>query len=171
MVSNQTKKYASLYLSDKFINIKAYSGYRSMMRDPKATDFLLDIDVPLKDLGNAILRSVRESRHIPLEDLDRFIKEFEQGREAWIQNICLRYKIRNQSELFKKIACCSIEAYNNLLIFMPNHHERGDAWSSTLGGESDYITIPADSALEQIGEAMWQALRRCTGRRPDMLGQ
>lgn len=170
-MSNQTNfiPLVSLLLTDKILKISAYSGHGMMREDPDVTPIFLTTQYEPTQLGIVIVNLLLESRFIEAADLPLFRKRFEEHQKTANTKIAETYGYRRESDIYTKAASCNVEGDNNLIIFQPLHHKRGDHWEPTYRGEADHVVIPSDSTPEEIGKAAWLALSRCTGRRPDIL--
>lgn len=170
-MNNQTNftPLVSLLLTDKFFKISAYSGHGMMRADPDVSPIFLNTQCETNQLGIVIINLLLESRFIDAADLPLFRKRFEEYQKTANAKIAETYGYRRESDIYTKAASCSIRKKDNNIVIMPWHHVRGDAWEPTHRGEADYVVIPYDSTPEEIGKAVWLALSRCTGRRPDIL--
>lgn len=171
MIKDTHKKELSIKMNNDFIYFHARSGYRMLVDDLDAAPIFLNLNAPIIEYGQAILTTIDQSKFIPWDISRQLYSHTEQYYKDWVTNLMEKFNYKTKSALFSKMASCSVILDGNELVFQPTHHERGEAWTSTFRGEADYVRISADSPPEKIGEAMWQALRRCTGRRPDILDQ
>jgi len=58
---------------------------------------------------------------------------------------------------------CGIELDGNIIIIRPSYHEKLEAWGGNGFTEKDYVKIPVDSSLAEIGAGLRLAFSRCTG--------
>lgn len=160
---------ASILLTDKFMKVSSYSGYRLLCEDPDGPLIFTDYREHPLAIGEAVNIALDCSRIISIDNLKNFDKEVHEYQKTANAKIAETYGYRRESDIYTKAASCSIRKKDNNIIIMPWHHVRGDAWEPTHRGEADYVVIPYDSTPEEIGKAVWLALSRCTGRRPDIL--
>ena len=160
---------AILLLTDRFMKISSYSGYRLLCEDPDgALIFMGYREHPLA-IGEAVNIALDCSKIISIDDLKNFDKDVHEYQKTANAKIAETYGYRRESDIYTKAASCDIERRENSIIIQPQHHVRGNAWEPTHRGEADHVVIPSDSKPEEIGKAVWLALSRCTGRRPDIL--
>lgn len=162
-------KYCHVSVNEKLICISAYSGYRLLRMDPEASCYYLNIDESAQKIGETILISLKESRNLTYEESVALFVSSDHHYKKWIDEMGERGGYKTKRALFKRMANCSVELEDNTLIFRPYHHDKLEGWEPTFRGEADYIRLPINSSPEKIGEAFWEALRRCTGPRPDFL--
>lgn len=157
------KKTVGVENNGDFISIQAYSGYDSMMPDPTATEYFFVADVLNETLGTAVLEAFKQCRLLSYEEARILARETDQLYADWIQKTISRYGYNTRRELFVNMKTCLIEYHENVLVFLPSHHEELEMW---VGHSVEYekrIKIPVHSSAAEVGATLRLALNHCTG--------
>ena len=144
-----------------FIGIESYSGYALMAADPEAPEHLLNVDTPDEVVGAAIVEALENSRALSLEEARNIKLKLQENYKAWIQRIMEKYGYKTKRALFKNMKSCGILRREDLIIIKPSNHEKLEGWSGDGISTEDYVRIPADSSLSEIGAALRLGFERC----------
>lgn len=162
---NPTKKsWAEAKANQEFIELETYSGYWNFLPDPHGKKFHFPITVSDEELGRGVLEALSASRILKPQENPAFfdIQRVSHGYQNWVQELINIYGYKTKHFLFKKMKSCSIKCQENIIIIIPSHHEKLEAWSGYGIHEDDYMKISANSSPEEIGAGLRTAFSRCT---------
>lgn len=162
-------KFCVAYINNKLISIRACIECGLIKMNPKATPYYLNIDSSFQKIGASILASLKESENLTYEESLVLFPESKKFYDEWVQELAQKCGYKTKRATFQRMANIAIDKEGDTIILHPSHHDKLEGWGATFRGEADHIHIPAASPPEKIGEAFWEALRRCTGPRPDFL--
>lgn len=155
------RQVASITQNQDFLLVQTISD---TIIDPHGAHHYLPLDVSERDLGAAVLDALSKSRKLVTpEEEDLLIPEnLKAHYDAWKQEVMQQYGYKNRKAMFQHMMNVSIDCEGGEITFMPHHHEKLEAWSSTANYPDDHIIIPASSTPEEIGAALREAFTRCT---------
>ena len=147
--------------TEKFYRLKAYSGYALQFGDPEADEILLDPEVSDEMLGQAVLDTLKQSRHMPYEKACILKQDLQERYQEWVQNMMKRYGYKGKLALFKNMKDCGVTLKDNLITIKPTIRDRAEGWSGDGFTEEDYVKIAANNPPADIGAALRLAFTRC----------
>lgn len=165
MNDSPLKKTVGIENNGDFISIQAYSGYDSMMADPTATEYFFVADVLNETLGTAVLEAFKQCRLLSYKEACILARETDQLHADWIQKTISRYGYQTRQELFVNMKSCLIEYHGNenVLVFLPSHHEELEVWVGHSVEYENRIKVPYHSSAAEIGATLRLAFNHCTG--------
>jgi contact-dependent growth inhibition (CDI) system CdiI-like immunity protein len=146
-----------------FISIESYSAYSYLMADPKTPEHILSPDAPDEILGKAVLEALQCSRFLSEEEDLSLYLTMEQRYAEWVKKTMDRFGYRNKNALFRKMKHCDIQSKDGLIVLEPSHHAKLELWTGDFIKREDYVKVPADGSLPEIGAALRLAFTRCKG--------
>jgi CDI immunity protein len=171
-VFDENRKYwASAKFNGAMFVLSTHSGFRRTVRDPAGGLHILPSVATDSALGAAVRDALSKSRilateveRLPLYELTALKRNY----EAWVDSLLAKSVKKSRSALFQKMADCSLELENNILSITPSKHEKLEAW----GGDSSHLEamlkIAIGSTDNELGAALREAFRRCTGNVADV---
>jgi hypothetical protein len=170
------RSYSARALSNgDFVCIETWSGYRSKYRDPRGVQHLLRPEAAAQEIGAAVIDALSRSRfvlsypseiaiHPPGLEFDAELFDYKLTAEryaAWVANLKSLYGYKTRRALFENMKNCGIDLARGQMTIRPWRHEKLEGWSERGIKESDYIVLPFDSNVEEIGQALRLGFSRC----------
>jgi hypothetical protein len=158
-----TRQSAGVLVTAEFIDVHAHSGYRSWLVDRASAHRRFSADASETELGAAILECLAGSKALSLKEMETRLATVDEDEEAWIANTMQRYSIRSRRALFKGMRSVLIERESAVIRFLPLHQVRLRCWEAhdPAPGKKD-IVIASASEAAAVGQALRQAIQRCT---------
>jgi len=159
----QRKAWASAKATEHFIDLHAYSGYRSSVIDSEGKNFDLPVSVSDEELGRALLDTLASSRFLDVGGVYALNVEAQANYEAWVAKKMALHGYKSRRALFKNMKTCTIESQDGEITIVPWHHDKLEGWSGRGIMPDDYVRISAERPPAEIGAALKLAFSRCRG--------
>ncbi len=129
------------------------------MVDHEAEEFLMEPNASDLALGAAILKSLSQSRFLPLAEAQSRRERVAELYDAWVAKIMERYSYKSKRAMFKNMKNCGIYLVEGQIRICPMRHDKLEGWEGLE--KSEDVFVPTDAPLEEIGVALRLALSRC----------
>jgi hypothetical protein len=162
---NQSYGACALY-NNEFLLIETYLIFGMSVKNYDVPDHHLSPNADNKSIGEAMLSALSQSRTLTSRS-EKGIEYFDwygvgkQKNEEWEKLMMKKYGYKTKRAMFKDAKHCSIMLKNGTITIRPSNHEKLKGWSGNGLTKDDYVVLPLDSSLEEIGAGLKLAFSRC----------
>lgn len=152
-----------IYATNQFLLVQPCAGFRRVGHNLDEPATYLDHDANAKEIGNAVLHSLRRYKKLTAVEVGVFfdLSKSESAYQIWVDSLLHRYGYNSKKELFKSMKHCSVRLQDQILKISPSKHEKLEAWSGTGQGGQDDVLVQVSSSSGEVGEGVRTALERC----------
>jgi hypothetical protein len=154
------------FCNNEFLLIETYLVFGRAVKDYDVQDYYLSPNADDKSIGETVLLALSQSRTLTSRS-EKGIEYFDwygvgkQKNEEWEKSVMKKYGYKTKRAMFEDMKSCDIELENGIITIGPSNHEKLKGWSGNGLTKDDYVVLPLDSSLEEIGAGLKLAFSRC----------
>lgn len=155
--------WASAKFNEDCFVIETISGLRSLRKDPRGSQHVLEPDSEDRALGAALRDALARSRTISPEEAKSFFHADTRKLDyaEWIKSMIDRFGYGSKGALFEKMRRCHAVARDGVLTIQPCRHYALEGWEARTTPQADYVIVPEDAEPAALGAALRLAFSRC----------
>lgn len=156
-------RWAGAYLSDRFVFIESFVGYRGSVADLRGRGHAVYLAPDASDerLGLELMEALRRSRFVrPMDEPGLYdCRRIERDYEAWLADLLDRFDYATKRAALERLAYCYVRARDGRISIEPTHHDRLEGWN---GMPAEFgVTLPELASAAQIGAGLRRAFDHC----------
>jgi hypothetical protein len=113
-------------------------------------------------LGEGVRRAVLASKKIPPAELKGILNAAKEKAEERIEWEIREFGYKSKAALFERWIICSVQVSDEFLKIFPRHRDSLNGYKGISIDGPEILRLPLNGSDAELGDAVKEALRRCT---------